>query len=104
MLNGLTNQLLQEWNDSLHTQYQLCGDAIIPRHSPDAPTMQQLSRIRAAHLSIIPMVETLLATMQREADLKNLIASIMQVPDDVTMGEVRQTMKEALSNEVSDVG
>lgn len=52
---------IDEALEALHTQYQFCGDAIIARRSPDAPTDQQLGRIRGAHLNIIPILRALKA-------------------------------------------
>lgn len=52
---------LKRWKKALHTQYQLHGDySITPRRSEDAPTIEQLSEIREAHLNIINLVNTCL--------------------------------------------
>lgn len=54
---------LEVWKECLKTQYQLHGDySISPRHSPDAPTIEQMAAIRAAHLSIQKLVEQCLET------------------------------------------
>lgn len=37
---------------ALGTQYQIRGDAILPRHSKDAPTLSQLGLIRLAHYNV----------------------------------------------------
>jgi hypothetical protein len=44
---------------ALHTQYQFCSDAIIPRSSQEAPTVEQLGMIRDAHLNIISILREL---------------------------------------------
>lgn len=56
---------IDEALEALHTQYQFCGDAIIARRSPDAPTDTQLGRIRAAHLNIIPILKALKAAWSK---------------------------------------
>lgn len=50
---------IEETLKALRTQYQFCADAIVARNSIDAPTIIQLSRIREAHLKIIPILEAL---------------------------------------------
>lgn len=52
---------------ALHTQYQIRGDAIVPRASAEAPTIEQMSLIREAHLNIIPILKALKAA-QRERE------------------------------------
>lgn len=59
---------IDEALEALHTQYQFCGDAIIARRSPDAPTDIQLGRIRAAHLNIIPILKALKAAISPERE------------------------------------
>lgn len=61
MISDINLKTLKEWLPCLRTQYQIRGDAIVPRHSHDAPTVEQMSRIRACHYSVIPMVEHLIA-------------------------------------------
>lgn len=41
---------------ALRTQYQIRGDAIVPRASADAPTIRQMGIIRDAHLNIYPII------------------------------------------------
>ncbi len=47
--------------EALNTQYQFCASAIIPRNSKDAPTIEQLSLIREAHLNIYNIITELKA-------------------------------------------
>lgn len=77
MGNELTIERLREYSTALHTQYQLHGDySISGRASYEAPTIEQMSTIREAHLSIIPIVKQLLATMQREEKLREALERI----------------------------
>lgn len=59
---------IDEALEALHTQYQFCGDAIIARHSQEAPTDIQLGRIRGAHLNIIPILKALKAALSKLED------------------------------------
>lgn len=71
MISEVNPEMVREWLGALHTQYQLQGDAIIPRVSSEAPTVEQLGKIREAHLSIIP---TLNAYLQLQTKLEQLRA------------------------------
>lgn len=61
MIDGINLKTLKEWLPALRTQYQIRGEAIVPRNSMDAPSVEQMSRIRSAHYSVIPLVEHLIA-------------------------------------------
>jgi len=64
--------IVREWLQALHTQYQLHGDYLVsPRDSNDSPTLEQLSKIRKAHLSIIPILN---AYLQQDTELNQLRA------------------------------
>ena len=52
-MKPLDLEQLQKWHKALHTQYQLYLE---PRNSEDAPTIDQLSLIREAHLNIISLI------------------------------------------------
>lgn len=43
--------------EALRTQYQFCADAIIPRRCQDAPTVEQVGLIRAAHYSVYELLK-----------------------------------------------
>ena len=60
MISEINLKTLKEWLPALRTQYQIRGDAIVPRDSMDAPTVEQMSCVRAAHYSIIPLIEHLI--------------------------------------------
>lgn len=57
---------IDEMLEALHTQYQFRPEAIVPRVSPDAPTLEQLSLIRDAHLNIIPILKALKKALGKE--------------------------------------
>jgi hypothetical protein len=65
MIDDINLNTLREWLPALRTQYQIRGDAIVPRKSADAPTVEQMGLIRAAHYSIIPMVDRLIAFYEK---------------------------------------
>ncbi len=48
---------LQVFLDALHTQYQLKSEAIVPRNSPEAPTLDQLIEIRNAYHNITHIIK-----------------------------------------------
>ena len=52
--------------EALHTQYQIRADAIVARHTADAPDMRQLGMIRDAHLNMIPILKALKEATKRE--------------------------------------
>lgn len=66
MISDIDLKTLKEWLPALRTQYQIRGDAIVPRNSADAPTIEQIGKIRAAHYSIIPLVERLIEAYETE--------------------------------------
>ncbi len=59
---------------ALHTQYQFRSDAIVPRSSLDAPTIQELGLIRDAHLNIITILKELKQVKQDYEDLQYAVA------------------------------
>ena len=79
----LTIEMLRKYSNALHTQYQLHGDySISGRASYEAPTIEQMSTIREAHLAIIPIVKQLIATMQREAKLREALEEIAGISNE----------------------
>lgn len=57
---------IDEMLEALHTQYQFRPEAIVPRRSLDAPTLEQLRLIRDAHLNIIPILKALKAALAKD--------------------------------------
>jgi len=96
-VTGLTIELLRKYSNALHTQYQLHGDySISGRASYEAPTIEQMSTIREAHLAIIPIVKQLITTMQREAKLREALDSLYRAAADY-----EQTDTPALSRDLN---
>lgn len=58
--------------EALRTQYQVRGDAIVPRASKDAPTVCQLGLIRDAHLNIQRILHAYKVASERVAALEGL--------------------------------
>lgn len=84
MINNLSDERIGHWLTVLRMQYQFCGDALIPRKSPDAPDPFQMAAIREAHCSIIPILEHLVYYQDKTdglmADLHELIRVCLTNP------------------------
>lgn len=81
MFKEITIELIDKWIDALSTQYQIVGgyqgltDASFkPRASKDAPTLEQISFLREAHLNIVHILLEL-KDMKMQQNVEKAIAN-----------------------------